>query len=110
MDTGEAAWSAVHESLPARWRVASPPSIADPLRKIWSVTAIGPHPGRNGTSPSVTGTGPDEIAALRDLDDQLRGVDHSTGTRLEEVRQPTCLDSQPALSRALLLAYRPCVR
>ena len=36
---------------------------------------------------TVTGTGPDEAAALRDLDDQLRGVDHSHGTRLEELRQ-----------------------
>ncbi len=80
------AWNAVHEALPARWRVGQP-SISDPLRRTWSVTARGPHPGRGKTPQTVTGTGPDETAALRDLDDQLRGVDHSKGTRLEELRQ-----------------------
>lgn len=83
----EAAWDAVHEALPARWRVPAPPSIADPLTRNWSITAVGPYPGRGKSPQSVTGRGPTEVDALRDLDDQLRGVDHTKGTRLEELRQ-----------------------
>ena len=46
-----------------------------------------PTASRGGTTQTVNGTGPDEAAALRDLDDQLRGVDRSHGTRLDELRQ-----------------------
>lgn len=49
--TREEAWDAVHEALPARWRVG-PPSF-DPGRHAWSVTARGPHPGR-GKMPDGT--------------------------------------------------------
>lgn len=63
-----AAWDAVRETLPARWRVGQP-SISDPLRKTWSVTAVRPHPGRGTAPQTVTGTGPDEATALPDLDD-----------------------------------------
>lgn len=83
----DAALDAAHEVLPARWRVASPPSIAEPLLKTWSVTAIGLHPGRGKMPQTVTGTGPDEVSALRDLDEKLRGVDQSKGTWLRELRQ-----------------------
>jgi hypothetical protein len=68
----EAAWDAVHEALPARWHVG-PPGY-DPGTGRWRVAAVGPHPGRGRVPPSVTGSGEDEVAALRDLDDQLRGV------------------------------------
>lgn len=83
----EAAWGAVHDSLPARWRVASPPSISDPLRGVWSVTAVGPHPGRGRMPESVTGTGEDETSALRSLDDSLRGIPKPDGSRMDELRR-----------------------
>jgi hypothetical protein len=35
----------------------------------------------------VTGTGTDEVAALRDLDDRLRGVPKPDGGRLEELNR-----------------------
>jgi hypothetical protein len=54
-DPREAAWSAVHEALPARWRVG-PPSF-DPGRPGWSVTAIGPLPGRGKMPTTVSATG-----------------------------------------------------
>jgi hypothetical protein len=36
---------------------------------------------------AVAGTGEDETAALRDLDDRLRGVPKPDGTRLDELRR-----------------------
>jgi hypothetical protein len=81
----EAAWGAVHEALPARWRVG--PVTFDPGRHAWSVTACGPHPGRGKHPETVSGTGEDEIAALRALDDCLRGVPHPDRDRLEELRR-----------------------
>jgi hypothetical protein len=36
---------------------------------------------------TVSGTDEDEAAALRDLNDQLRGVPKPDGTRLEELRR-----------------------
>jgi hypothetical protein len=36
---------------------------------------------------TVSGTGEDETAALRDLDDRLRGVPKPDGTRLDELRR-----------------------
>ncbi len=36
---------------------------------------------------TVSGTGEDEAAALRDLDDRLRGVPKPNGTRLDELRR-----------------------
>lgn len=79
------AWDAVHEALPARWRVG-PPTF-DPGRQAWSVTAIGPHPGRGKIPQSVSGIGEDESAALQDLDDRLRGVPKPDGTRMDELRR-----------------------
>jgi hypothetical protein len=79
------AWSAVHEALPARWRVG--PVTFDPGRQAWSVTARGPHPGRGKAPVTVSGTGDNEIAALRDLDGCLRGVPHPDGGRLDELRR-----------------------
>jgi hypothetical protein len=81
----EAAWDAAHEALPARWRLG-PPTF-DPATSRWRVAAVGPHPGRGKVPPSVTGSGDDEAAALRDLDDRLRGVPKPDGTRMEELRR-----------------------
>ena len=90
MDRREDAWNAVHEALPARWRVG-PPSF-DPGRHAWSVTARGPHPGRGKVPVTVTGTGEDETAALRDLDDRLRGVPRPDGGRMDELRRRARLE------------------
>jgi len=81
----EDAWSAVHEALPARWRVG-PPSY-DPGRGAWSVSAVGPHPGRGKIPTSITSFGADEVAALRDLDDRLRGAPKPDGTQMEALRR-----------------------
>ena len=80
----EAAWSAVHEALPASWRVG-PPSFS-PADQHWSVTAFGQTHGRHGGPPiSVTGIGEDEVAALRDLNDRLRGVPQPDGSRMDQL-------------------------
>lgn len=84
VDAREAAWYAVHEALPARWHVG--PVTYDPGRHAYSVTARGPHPGRGKVPQAVTGTGEDEIAALHDLDDRLRGRQDSGGY-LDALRQ-----------------------
>lgn len=107
-DTREAAWDAVHEALPAGWLVGLP-SIADPLRGTWSVTALRRARGRLTQPQTVTGTGPDEVSALRDLDDQLRGVPKPDGTALDAMRRRLRLaylegaeeQSQRALGRGL---------
>jgi len=85
MDDREAAWGAVHEALPARWHVG--PVVYDPGRRAWSVTAHGPLPGRGKAPQTVSGIGADEVAALRDLDDHLRGVPRPDGGRLEELNR-----------------------
>jgi hypothetical protein len=84
-DALEAAWWAVHEALPARWHVG--PVTYDPGRHAWSVTAHGPLPGRGKAPQVVTGTGEDEAAALRNLDDRLRGVPRPDDGRLDELKQ-----------------------
>jgi len=81
----EEAWGAVHEALPARWRVG-PPSFDPAGDGRWSVTAVGPHPGRGKLPTYVSGSGADEIAALRDLDGRLRGVPKPDGTRMDALR------------------------
>jgi hypothetical protein len=81
----DAAWDAVHEALPARWHVG--PVTFDPGVPAFSVTARGPHPGRGKAPQTVSGTGEDEAAALRDLDDRLRGVPKPNGTQLDELRR-----------------------
>ena len=71
MNDREQAWDTVHERLPAGWRTA-PPTF-DPATRLWSVTALGPKLGcRRGKPPAtVTGEGPDELEALRDLAEWL---------------------------------------
>lgn len=81
----EAAWAAVHEALPARWQVG--PALYSPGDRAWHVSAHGPHPGRGRTPQTVTGTGEVELAALRDLNDQLRGVPQPDGSRTEELNR-----------------------
>lgn len=81
----EAAWSAVHDALPARWQVG--PALYSPQTGGWSVSARGPHPGRGRAPQTVTGTGADELAALRDLDAPLRGVPQPDGSRMEELNR-----------------------
>jgi hypothetical protein len=88
----EDAWEAVHEALPARWRVGTvtydPGALrADCFLGAFSVTARGPHPGRGKAPVTVSGIGQNETAALRDLDDRLRGVPKPGGTRLDELRR-----------------------
>jgi hypothetical protein len=53
----------------------------------FSVTARGPHPGRGKAPVTVSGTGDDETASLRDLDDGLRGVPKPEGNRMDELRK-----------------------
>jgi len=81
----EDAWAAVHEALPARWQVG--PVTYDPGRHAWSVTARSGARGRGNPPVTVSGAGEDEIAALRDLDDRLRGVPKPDGTRMDELRR-----------------------
>ena len=69
MSDREAAWDAVHEALPAGWTVG-PPTF-DPGVSAYSVTARTVAAGRGKPPATVTGTGADEAAALRDLDDRL---------------------------------------
>lgn len=82
--TRHEAWGAVHEALPARWQLG-PPSYS-PADHAWHVTARGPHPGRGKHPQTVTGTGEDEVAALRDLDDRLRGVPRPDGGQMDALR------------------------
>ena len=81
MTDREDAWDAVHEALPAGWTVGPP--TYDPGVPGWSVTARTVAASRL-KRPSVTGTGVDEIAALLNLDDRLRGVPQPNGSRMAE--------------------------
>lgn len=72
MTTRDAAWDRVFESLPVRWRIGR--GRYDHGSATYSVSAIGPHPGRGGSAQVVTGIGHDETSALLDLDAQLRRV------------------------------------
>lgn len=71
MDSREAAWAALHEALPARL-ACRPGDLRSRGRHAWSATAHGPLPGGGKHPQIVAGTGPDGVAALRDLDDRLR--------------------------------------
>lgn len=71
---------AIHEALPAG------PSAR---RHMTSVSAAGGTArsradGRNRPPQTVTGTGVDETAALRNLDDRLSGVPQPNGSRMAE--------------------------
>jgi hypothetical protein len=67
MTDREARWNAILDRLPPGWRV-SPPSY-DPGARRWEAVAIGPSRGSRRSPPPayIIGTGPDELAALRDL-------------------------------------------
>jgi hypothetical protein len=79
------AWDAVHEALPAGWRVGLPSHHEE--RGEWTVSAVNERTtGRGKVAQVVTGTGETEIEALRDLDDRLRGVPRPDGTQMDRMR------------------------
>ena len=80
---------AVWEALPARWAIGPVTYDPGPRRQMgaFRVTARGPHPGRAKVPQTVTGTGEDETAALRDLDAALRGAKRADGSYLEDLRK-----------------------
>ena len=67
MTEREATWDAILDRLPRGWRVSQP--SYDPGARRWEAVAVGPtRGGRRSPPPAyVIGTGPDELAALRDL-------------------------------------------
>lgn len=79
------AWGAVHEALPAGWTVGPP--TYDPGVPGWSVTARTVAASRTKRPQTVTGTGDSETAALRALDDRLRGVPQPNGSRMAELER-----------------------
>jgi hypothetical protein len=82
----EEAWDAVHEALPASWRVGLPSYSVE--HRTWSVTAVNDRTTGRGKLPqTVTGTGEDEVAALRDLDDRLRGIPQPEGSQMDKLRR-----------------------
>ena len=93
------AWDALYDSLPPRWHVGRP--TYDAADATWCVTAWG-----TGDPPaSVTGTGDTELAALRDLDERLRGVARPNRSRMDEFRHQlrmACVDGAEAFSRETL--------
>jgi len=78
----EEAWDAVHEALPAASTVGPP--TYDPGVPGWSVTARSVACSRLKPPQTVAGTGADETAALRDLDDRLGDVPQPNGSRMAE--------------------------
>jgi hypothetical protein len=84
MDEREEAWGRLHEAMPARWTVGR--ASYDPGRHGWSISAVGPHPGRGRIPTSLSGFGDDELAAVRDLDARLRGERSGGPRRLDELR------------------------
>src|SRR4051794_15878572 len=82
MNDRETAWDAVHEALPAGWTVGPP--TYDPGVPGWSVTAHSVAYSRRRPPQTVRGTGDSETAALRALDDRLRGVPQPNGSRMAE--------------------------
>lgn len=84
MDEREEAWGRLHEALPARWTVGL--GSYDPGEHRWSVSAVGPHPGRGKLPVYVTGFGENELEAVRDLDARLRGERNEGPRKLDELR------------------------
>lgn len=82
MTDREAAWDAVHEALPAGWRVG--PVTYSPAIPGYSVSAWSGGYSRIKRPQTVQGTGETETAALRALDDRLRGVPQPDGSRMAE--------------------------
>src|SRR3954447_17500067 len=85
MNDRETAWDAVHEALPAGWTVGPP--TYDPGVPGWSVTARSVAYSRRKPPQTVRGTGDSETAALRALDDRLRGVPQPNGSRMAELER-----------------------
>jgi len=79
------AWDVLYDSLPPRWHIGKP--SYDPERAPWFVTAWGPQPARGEARQAVTGTGETAAAALRDLDERLRGVRRPNDDRLDELHR-----------------------
>ena len=71
-DPRAAAWFAVHDALPAYWKVG--PITFDPGRGLFSVTGRAPNPGRGKIPATVSGAGETEIASLTDLYGRLTGM------------------------------------
>jgi hypothetical protein len=67
------------------WTVG-PPTF-NPGVPGWSVTARSVAHSRRKPPQMVTGTGVDETAALRALDDRLRGVPQPQGSRMAELER-----------------------
>ncbi len=82
MDAREAAWRAVHEALPGP--LARRTGYVR-RRHAWSVTTHGPLSGRGKAPQVATRTGEDEVAALREPDDLLRGAPRPDSGRMEEL-------------------------
>ena len=82
MTDREDAWDAVHEALPAGWTVG-PPTF-DPASPAGPSRPARWPPAASRRPQTVTGTGVDETAALRNLDDRLRGVPQPNGSRMAE--------------------------
>lgn len=68
-DEREEAWFAIHDALPAGWRIGR--AQYDPGRHAWVVAAHAPTNGRGRIPESLEGLGADEIAALWDLHHKL---------------------------------------
>src|SRR3954451_15082584 len=81
MTDREDAWDAVHEALPAGWRVG--PVTYSPAIPGYSVSALSGGYSRTKRPHTVQGTGDTETAALRALDDRLRGVPQPNGSEME---------------------------
>src|SRR4051794_29599115 len=81
MTDREAACDAVHEALPAGWTVGPP--TYDPGVPGWSATAAQSPTGPASPADGQR-TGDSETAALRALDDHLRGVPQPNGSRMAE--------------------------
>ncbi len=84
MDEREAVWGRLREALPARWTVGLGSYNLGERR--WSVSAVGPHPGRGKLPVYVTGFGQDELEAVRDLDARLRDERSEGPRKVDELR------------------------
>lgn len=68
---GEEAWDSLHSALPGRWTLGRANHNAE--LGAWTISAVAPDRGRGKLPTSVTGLGPNELAAVNDLDARLRG-------------------------------------
>jgi hypothetical protein len=81
MSEHEAAWFALHDALLPNWSLG--PATYDAFTRLWSVTARSPRPhGRQPKSKyHVTGMGPTEDDAARDLTAKLLAGEAGTSRR-----------------------------